>query len=156
MFGYPAMTGGLLTGYVENRSMSNLLWVAVTVILVVLAIFMLRRAGGTKPSGAAAKPGASVPASIVRIHAPQDALSCESVQQLRDQRYSRDETPSLPLTSCTMPDNCRCRYIASTERRRIPDRRSGQDRRADMRFEPDKPPRRQNHGRRKTDELWRK
>jgi hypothetical protein len=48
---------------------------------------------------------------------------CAAVKALRGQRKFCAEAPRLPLTDCTTPGECRCRF------EKYPDRRDGDDRR---------------------------
>lgn len=43
--------------------------------------------------------------------------SCETARKLSDQRFLAREAPVLPLSGCTMPGSCECRYLKFKDRR---------------------------------------
>ena len=54
---------------------------------------------------------------------PDILTQCSAVVELRSQRFLSVEAPSLPLPSCSLPDQCQCKYKYWNDRR-------GMDRRA--------------------------
>jgi len=45
------------------------------------------------------------------------ARCCQAVAELDDQRFLSSEAPSLPVTGCTTPQQCNCRYRHHQDRR---------------------------------------
>ncbi len=45
------------------------------------------------------------------------AFACEAVQQLGNVRFLSREAPNLPVSGCSMPKGCACRYIHHDDRR---------------------------------------
>lgn len=70
---------------------------------------------------------------------PDPANACLAALKIQGQSLSTEAAPRLPLADCTMTDRCQCRYVPAPERRATKERRSGLDRRSQLRFEPDKP-----------------
>lgn len=48
--------------------------------------------------------------------------SCEMARKFSDHRFLARDAPQLPLTGCTMPQSCECRYIRHKDRRGEPRR----------------------------------
>jgi hypothetical protein len=69
---------------------------------------------------------------------PDPANACPAVLKIRGQALSNESAPRLPLADCTMADRCQCRFMPAPERRIGAERRSGTDRRTQLRFEPGK------------------
>ena len=51
----------------------------------------------------------------VSVHCPPEA--CEAAQRTSGRRFLAAYAPQLPLGSCTMPKQCRCRYRHHNDRR---------------------------------------
>ena len=73
---------------------------------------------------------------------------CQAVKNTKDVRYLSTEAPTLPVSGCSMPTRCRCKYRHFSDRR--------EDFRRDSDFGmPDRPPltgdRRERVGRRASD-----
>jgi hypothetical protein len=49
---------------------------------------------------------------------------CEAARALKGQRRLVSQGVSLPLTTCTMPSQCKCRYQKYSDRRTDDDRRT--------------------------------
>lgn len=79
---------------------------------------------------------------------PADAHVCLAAQELAGRCLKLDEAPPLPLAECTCRIHCRCSYRL-LEERRSKERREGFDRRGAVRYDPENPPRRSGHDRRK-------
>lgn len=84
-----------------------------------------------------------------QLSVPTDGPSCSAAKELADQRFKFDEAPCLPLAECTCKFACRCSYRLLEDRRSGKERREGYDRRDAVRYDPDNPPRRKGHDRRK-------
>lgn len=69
---------------------------------------------------------------------PDPANACPAVLRIRGQSLSNEAAPRLPLANCTMSDRCQCHYVPAPDRRTGGERRSGADRRTQLRFEPGK------------------
>jgi len=74
---------------------------------------------------------------------------CEASQQLLGRQYTFEEAPELPLPECSSA-NCTCQFKGLRDNR-TRSRRSGNDRRGDIRFDKDRPERRDRRGRRRSD-----
>lgn len=59
---------------------------------------------------------------------------CHASSQLVGERYTFDNAPDLPVPGCEA-DICKCRFVGVIERRKLPTRRSGGDRRESMRLD---------------------
>ncbi|MDP1652220.1 MAG: hypothetical protein Q8L56_05800 [Rhodocyclaceae bacterium] len=84
-----------------------------------------------------------------RIVVPAGKPCCIAAKVLSSQPFPVDAAPQLPLVECTNKANCECRYEPLFERRGYMERRSGMERRPNLRFDLDKPPRRNGRDRRK-------
>jgi hypothetical protein len=42
---------------------------------------------------------------------------CKAVKQVNNQRFLSNEAPRLPLSGCSSPKQCACRYLHHTDRR---------------------------------------
>ena len=89
----------------------------------------------------------------VRLVPPPGGTCCTLIRQLQGQSFARDEVPPLPLPGCTML-NCHCRFEYLSEARRGQDRRSGWDRRQQIRFDPYSSDRRSKKDRRRANRVW--
>ncbi|MDX1605364.1 MAG: hypothetical protein R3202_04170 [Candidatus Competibacterales bacterium] len=130
-------------------------WGAVFALVVAAMAVALRRLTRTPPE----ERRVPEPETTETAHASKIVVlepgepCCEAAIRQQDRCFHRIQVRSPPLEDCAMPDRCNCRYTEMSERRQIPDRRSGLNRRRSMRFDPDRPPRRQGGGRRATDNL---
>jgi hypothetical protein len=43
--------------------------------------------------------------------------SCEQAKRYADQRFLAKDAPSLPLSACTMPHQCTCKFLKFADRR---------------------------------------
>jgi hypothetical protein len=88
---------------------------------------------------------------------PETAVACKAAMTIRKQHITEiGMLPVIPLTDCTMTNDCRCFLLEVREKRRG-QRRVNRERRDDFRFETGKPAktdRRVLHGRRKGDVSW--
>lgn len=84
-----------------------------------------------------------------RLRVPTHGPSCLAAKKLANERFKFEEAPQLPLAECTCKFDCRCSYELLEERRSGKERREGYDRRDAVRYDPDNPPRRSGHDRRK-------
>jgi hypothetical protein len=76
---------------------------------------------------------------------------CAMGRALAGEEFDFEDAPSLPLEGCTAT-MCSCAYIGLKERRKY--QRRQHERRSSLRFDPDKPDRRSNKERRRS-EKWR-
>ena len=74
---------------------------------------------------------------------------CEAARKLLGQQFTFDEAPALPLPDCSSAP-CTCQFKGLPDKRHSV-RRSGVDRRTDIRFDKDHPERRSRRGRRRSD-----
>jgi len=74
---------------------------------------------------------------------------CESARKLMGGQYTFDEAPELPLPGCDSA-MCTCQFNGLRDRRGRT-RRTGNDRRENIRFDKDHPERRNRRGRRRSD-----
>jgi hypothetical protein len=74
---------------------------------------------------------------------------CEAARDLMGNQYTFDEAPELPLPACSSAI-CTCQFNGLRDNRERA-RRSGNDRRDDIRFDKDRPERRKRRGRRRSD-----
>jgi hypothetical protein len=65
------------------------------------------------------------------------AKACPAALRLEGQSFANEAAPRLPLSDCSVA-NCHCHYVPAEERRTGVERRSGADRRTQLRFEPGK------------------
>ena len=77
---------------------------------------------------------------------------CQAVRTVSDITFKRGEHVNLPLSGCNRV-NCQCRKVPIVDRR-IRGRRSGIDRREEIRFTSEPDDRRKNSGRRLEDRAW--
>jgi hypothetical protein len=87
------------------------------------------------------------------IETREDSHACKAVQKITDQAFKTFEVPKLPLDECDNI-NCRCRYYGLPDLRKSERREHTDDRREEIRYEPNKDNRRKGDDRRKADELW--
>ncbi len=133
-------------------SLSPLSWAGIVagVLLLMVILLLVRR----RRKRRARMLHTRLPVAAVRFAVPSNTKCCDQAQQHLNICYARDESPTLPLSGCSMRRQCRCYYAPILERRLSPDRRSGHDRRGNS-LRGDKEDRRNNQGRRKTDKSWR-
>ena len=60
----------------------------------------------------------------VEIVQPPGEPACSAVEQLKGGKFLSERAPSLPIRSCSRPDQCRCVYKHFTDRRSIDRRES--------------------------------
>jgi hypothetical protein len=77
---------------------------------------------------------------------------CAESRRLMSQQYSFGDAPRLPLANCSA-QQCTCQYSGLKHRRGNSTRRTRQDRRAEIRFDKERPERRNNKARRRG-EKW--
>ena len=80
---------------------------------------------------------------------PSPDQACQAARALDGQSYAIGRTPALPLKDCGNPD-CACHFVPLRDRRSNFERRAGQERREEIRFE-DRKDRRVGHDRRASD-----
>ncbi len=137
--------------------MSTILTIIIVVGLALGLVFYFK-GKGEKPSP---KRKVSEPQTraktyaAVKIALPLSGGCCESAQELLGRRIAKREALALPLSGCTMKDECQCSYETEhlTDRRSGEDRRTGNDRRDSIRFEV-KTDRRSGNERRKSSRIW--
>ena len=59
----------------------------------------------------------------VSIH-PDELSACDAAQALKGVRFLADDAPMLPLSDCSNPAGCRCKYQHYDDRRTEPRRES--------------------------------
>lgn len=127
----------------------KMIWVLVGLLIVVLGavLWVVLRARSAKAEAVVAshqplpaRPTPSRPAATWGkvVVVPDPAAACPAVLRLQGQSFPNDDAPRLPLPDCSVA-NCQCRYAPAKERRNGAERRSGMDRRTQLRFEPGKP-----------------
>lgn len=97
-----------------------------------------RRAPG-KAAASAPKPAAR-PGGIEKLKCnalfwgvQMDQPGCEAARAILDKQYTFDEVPDMPLEGCDSP-TCTCLFRGLLDRRKL-NRRSGGDRRNEVRFD---------------------
>jgi len=83
-----------------------------------------------------------------RLVVPSSGKACPEAQKIAGQVFPLDKVPVLPLAGCTSRGNCLCRFETLPEQRGGAERRSGTDRRPDIRYDTEKKPRRSGKDRR--------
>jgi hypothetical protein len=92
-----------------------------------------------QPPAARPTPARSTPTTWGKtVVVPDPAKACPAVLRIQGQTFESDAAPRLPLADCSFA-NCQCHYVAAKERRSNAERRSGTDRRTQLRFEPGDP-----------------
>jgi hypothetical protein len=125
-----------------------MLWVVsglLTVVLVTLLWVLFRsrsdRADPAEerrdppPARPKPRPAATWGKTVV-VPDPGDA--CPAVLRIKGQSFANEAAPRLPLANCSIANRCKCHYVPAVERRKGEERRSGTDRRTQLRFEPGK------------------
>ena len=94
-------------------------WVLLIIVIAVVAFFLTRT-----------KKTAATNANPVKQKAPYAGLSfvadpngCNASKRMSEKRFLLNDAPNIPLSTCSDPDLCRCKY------RDVSDRRDGDDRR---------------------------
>ncbi len=137
--------------------MSTILTIIIIAGLAV-GLFVFFKSKGEKPTPkrrvSAPQPQAKSYAAV-KIVLPLSGGCCEPAQQLLGQRIAKREALPLPLSECTMKNQCQCSYETEhlADRRHGEDRRTVHDRRDSIRFE-DKIDRRGGNERRKSSRIW--
>lgn len=121
-------------------------WLIATLVIAVAAWYFLKRRDSGIPAQATTKPPPkSVWGKLLVI--PPGTTACQAAKAIEGQAFPRDELPVLPLVECTNRFNCKCRLDPLTEKR-AKERRSGTERRPNLRYDPENPQRRSGHDRR--------
>ena len=128
----------------------------VVVVLVLLGVFLVIRL--RKPADEAIVEEAPAPLPpAVQLAKLQHAgkfwgvsveSHCHASSQLAGQQFPFEEAPELPLPDCDA-EVCHCRFVGLPERRFLPTRRSGKDRRESLRMDAEE--RRSDQARRKSE-----
>lgn len=93
-----------------------------------------RPASGKPAPIAATKPAPTPDFWGKRLIVPDPARACEAVRPLHGRCYALTHLPELPVKGCTRTD-CECQLTPLIEHRTGSERRSGQERREDVRFD---------------------
>jgi hypothetical protein len=137
-------------------------WVVAIILIAaaVIAFFWLKRRGTsdvpTLRAGPQLEPAADNPQPNYwgrKLVVPSPDVACEAAKALQGKCYPGSEGPDLPLSDCDAKMKCLCHYEPLPERRRE-ERRSGHDRREELRFDADKPDRRSGTDRRASGHRW--
>jgi hypothetical protein len=59
----------------------------------------------------------SAPRAFQAVSIFVGANCCQQARRLRDYRFLAKDAPPLPLTGCTQPHACECRYLKHKDRR---------------------------------------
>jgi len=149
--------------------MSIIIVLVLLIVVIVGLVWALRRRGGTTglrsrlvpqrlgkqaSNNAAAKPG-----GIKKLRdnpmfwgVEMGQPGCEAAQALLGQQFPFDEAPQLPLEGCNSA-NCTCEFKGLKERRTHA-RRQQETRRAEVRFDKDRPPDRRSRKDRRRGNAW--
>ena len=124
-------------------------WLIVSLLAAGAAWFYLnkRKQDPTPVSGADGK-AATKPVWGKRFVPGGAGRVCDAAKACAGKCYELDQVPKLPLPGCSFGIQCQCHFETLTDRRSGKERRSGVDRRPNLRFDPDKPPRRSGRDRR--------
>jgi hypothetical protein len=127
----------------------NMLWVLAGLLTVVLGalLWVLLRSRPDRTvvptesrDAPPVRPKPRLPATWGKtIVVPDPANACPAVLRIQGQSFANEAAPRLPLVNCSVANQCKCHFVPAAERRRGEDRRSGTDRRTQLRFEPGKP-----------------
>lgn len=74
---------------------------------------LLARFNGRKEPPAASAP--LRPFQAISIY--RGLICCDSARKFSEHRFLARDAPSLPLSGCTMPEKCHCKYIKHKDRR---------------------------------------
>jgi hypothetical protein len=131
-----------------------MVWFILGIAVLGLATWWLLRRGtgvGTPaPAASRSTAGGHPPGPAIwgkQFVIPAGAEACPVARGLEGKCFTLAKTPSIPLAGCTHA-NCHCRYEPLADRRNHLERRSGQERRPTLRFEPGKSDRRNGSDRR--------
>lgn len=83
------------------------------------------------------------------LKVPDRTKACREALENAEKTFLTHEAPPLPMPQCDR-SSCNCSYYAIPGRRSGVDRRTGEDRRESLRFDPDKADRRTGTDRRRT------
>lgn len=83
------------------------------------------------------------------LKVPDRTKACRQALENVEKTYLTHEAPPLPMAGCDQR-SCQCSYYAIPGRRSGKDRRTGEDRRESLRFDPDNTDRRSGKDRRRT------
>ena len=115
-----------------------------------------RRAASARAATSGSAPHPVRPGGIDKLHANElfwgvemDNPGCEAARELLGRQYTFEEAPELPLPGCSSA-MCTCQFKGLPDQRKQA-RRSGNDRRGDIRFDKERPERRNRRGRRRSD-----
>jgi hypothetical protein len=125
----------------------TLLIIAIGIVIVVLAVQSRRdrsrprRPGkkvGNKPAASAATPARPGGIEKLKCNAlfwgvQMDQPGCEAARAIMDKQFTFEEAPDMPLEGCDSP-TCTCLFRGLLDRRKL-NRRSGGDRRNEVRFD---------------------
>jgi hypothetical protein len=141
----------------------TLLIIAIGIVIVVLAVQSRRdrsrprrqkskRVGNKKtaPAATPSKPGGidKLKCNSLFWGVQMDHPGCEAARAILDKQFPFDEAPEMPLEGCDSP-TCTCLFKGLLDRRKL-HRRTGSDRRKEIRFdEKGKPDRRSRKDRRR-------
>lgn len=126
-------------------------WLIVSLLAAGAAWFYLnkRKQDASPAAGTVEKSAASTKPIWGRRFVPGVAGSvCDAARACAGKCYELNQTPKLPLPGCSFGIQCQCHFENLSERRSGKERRSGIERRPNLRFDPDKPPRRSGRDRR--------
>jgi hypothetical protein len=126
----------------------KILWVLVGLLVLVLGavVWVVMRsrsdrsvspAGTQETQPARPLPKRSAASWGKTVVVPDPAKACPAVLRIQGQSFTNEAAPRLPLSNCSVA-NCQCHYAPAKERRAAEERRSGMDRRTQLRFEPGK------------------
>jgi len=148
--------------------MSRIIVLLLIILVIVGLVWALRRRGGTtglrsrliKRTGRIDKGAATAkPGGLEKLRdnpmfwgVEMGQPGCEAAQALLGQQFPFDEAPQLPLEGCNSA-NCTCQFKGLKERRTHA-RRQNEDRRAELRFDKDRPPDRRSRRDRRRGNVW--
>jgi hypothetical protein len=141
--------------------MEGRMGVAITLIVLfavagVTALWIYRRRPATSASqhgsnahpSLQAKPAKKAEQWGVRIAIANKDKACPQVRGFLGKEFEVAKKPSLPVKNCPFPQQCECHYVKLFDRRKE-ERRSGKERRKEMRAEAGHQDRRTGKDRRK-------
>jgi hypothetical protein len=62
-------------------------------------------------------PAASAPRPFQAVSIFHGAKACEMARRFSDHRFLSKDAPQLPLSGCSMPARCECRFLKHKDRR---------------------------------------
>ena len=127
----------------------NVFWVLAGLLVLVLGavVWVLMRSRSDRPPPTAdtrqAQPSRPPPKRASAswgktVVVPDPTKACPAVLRIQGRSFANDAAPRLPLSNCSSA-SCQCYYEPASERRTYKERRSGEERRGQLRFEPNKP-----------------